>query len=154
MDALDLQVAPVQEKLIRKLAPSLLAVADNRKPAIGKAWLEAVKGVGQVVDYGPVHGLAAGILAPGSDDARRRTATKTRPTKSANGSQVILRRVPRLAEALTVTKDSIECKATGSICLILTAESAQAPTAGAPDVVILEELVHQDNEEYAQSALR
>ncbi len=47
MAELGLNVAPCQEALVRQMAPSLLAVADGRKPPVGKLWLEAVKGWGK-----------------------------------------------------------------------------------------------------------
>lgn len=135
-----------QKTWLDAIAPSAEAVANGSKAPIGKHWTEAVKGSAKTT---MVAMLVLWLVA----FSRRALKIQIAASDQEQAAEVrsaaadVLRAIPWLASRVRIDKWAITCRATGSVCDILAADTAGA-SGGRPDVLVLEELVQIAKEEF------
>jgi hypothetical protein len=146
-------IAPFQADAFHALAPSLVAVAEGTPPPIPRAWLERTKGASKDSD------LACCLLWLLAFSPRPlRIQIAANDSEQADEIRLIIRGLLRLegelnellGTLLTVQGDRIINTTTQSYAQILTRDS-KGGHGSRPDVLIVNELTHIQDEEYAST---
>jgi phage terminase large subunit-like protein len=146
-------MAPFQREAFLALAPSLVAVANGDVPPCGRFWIERTKGASKDSDLAV---CLLWLLAFSPRPVRIQVAAND--AEQADEIRQVIRGILRidgelnelLASQLEVRADSIINLATGAEAKILTRDSKGGHGAR-PDVLIVNELTHIGDEEFAQT---
>lgn len=144
-------MADFQRERFAALDPALLALAAGRKPPIGRYWWEATKGASKDSD------LAVALLWLLTFCRRPLTcqvgaADQDQADELRKAAKAIVRFNPWLEQFVDVQARAIVNHHTDSRADIIAADAAGSHGAR-PDVVILNELSHVTNREFAETLL-
>jgi len=148
-------MADFQRRDFEAIVPALLALAAGRKPDIGRFWIERTKGASKDTDVA-VCLLWLLVFAPqmleiqvGAYDSAQASETR----KIIRAILAIDAPLNRLcASVVDVQTSVIRSTRTGSECAILTTD-AMGKHGSRPDVVLVNELSHIGNQEFAETLL-
>lgn len=142
-------MADYQRKWFQDIAPSLLDVANGKRPPIGKFWCERTKGGSKDSDAACcLLWLLAFTRRP--LDGQVGAADRDQANELKKAASDILRLNGWLNERVQVQSWSVICKATKSECTILATDVASSHGAR-PDFLIINELSHIRQEEFASN---
>lgn len=144
-------MANFQREWFKAIAPSLLAVAANKKPKVGRFWSERTKGASKDSDCACVL-LWLLAFCPHKLDMQVGAADRDQAGELKKAAADILRLNDWLAKRIEVQAWTLVCKATGSECSILASDVAGSHGAR-PDIVVMNELSHVTKEEFSQNLL-
>lgn len=150
-------IADFQRERFALIWPSLIAVLKGEKPPHSFHWWEATKGASKDSD------LCLCLLWLLFNSTRQlRIQIGARDSEQADEIRLIARQTLKIdaelnrfiASKIEVRADSIINTETGSIAQILTSDSQGSSTHGArPDVVLINELSHISDREFAETLL-
>jgi len=144
-------MADFQRQRFQQIVPALLAVANDKKPPIGRFWWEATKGASKDSD------LACCLLwmlafSKRPLDCQVGAADKDQAGEMQKAADDILRLNDWLAARVESVGWKLKCRATNSSAQILAADVAGSHGAR-PDVLICNELSHITKQEFAENLL-
>lgn len=145
-------IADFQRRDFAALDPAFIALARGRKPEpISRLWIERTKGASKDTDLASLV-LWLVAFAPRSLTIQVAAAKQDQADEMRKAALDILRLTPWLGTLIEVQAASIINHRTGSHCDIITADAAGSHGAR-PHLVILNELTHIANREFAETLL-
>lgn len=144
-------MADFQRERFAALAPALAAVAEGRKPEIGKHLWEGTKGSSKDSDLA-IAVIWLLVFSPRPLLIQVGAADREQADELRKAAAGWLRNNSWLGKRIEIQANRILCEKSGAVCEIIPADTAGSHGAR-PDVLILNELSHIRQQEFAENLM-